>query len=209
MQYTSGAHICSVYQDRAQQFASVIPFIQYGLEHNEKCIYVVDDCSTDEVISEFNKRGVDLEKFLTSKQFKFVTKTGTYITNGVFDAQKTIALLLNAEAESLKEGYSGLRCTGGATWVLEDPTNTTKLIYYESQLNTIFDGHHITLLCQYNEKKFKPTTLTDILRTHPKTCIYGQDYDNQEFYTPPEYMQISDAFAATAYHEMIKEIRGS
>lgn len=206
--YILGDHVCSIYQDRQQQFSTVIPFIHYGLEHNEKCIYAADDCTLNEILRAFETYGVPLQKYIDSQQMVFVTKKDSYLTDGIFDPAKTILLLKNLESASLKEGYHGLRGTGEMTWALDDPANSDKLIYYESQLNTFFQKSNITVICQYNEKRFDSHILTDIIRTHPKVHIYNQARDNQSFYTPPEYMSVSDRFSATAYKEMVKEIAG-
>ena len=56
----SGDHICSIYQNRQQQFSAIIPFIKDCLLNKQKCIYVTDDCSVNDVTGEFEKYGFPL-----------------------------------------------------------------------------------------------------------------------------------------------------
>lgn len=202
-------HACSIYQDTQQQFASVIPFMTYGLEHNEKCIYIVDDQSVSDVVGAFEASGFPIQTYIVSKQMEFATKNDTYLINGVFNPEKTIQLIKTFRDASLNNGFAGFRGTGEMTWALEDSSNNDKLIYYESQLNTLIQENHIAIMCQYNEKKFPHHTLTDVIRTHPTLSIYSINYDNATFYTPPEYMCVSDQFSGSAYTEMVREITHS
>ena len=44
-QLRPGDHAALFYRNRAERFEVVVPFIQLGLERNERCLYVADENS--------------------------------------------------------------------------------------------------------------------------------------------------------------------
>ncbi len=180
-----GDHLCSIYATLEQQFSILSPFILHGLEKGEKCIYVLDEHTTENVTSYFLEHGVDLEPYLQSGAFIFLSKEETYLKDGLFDPDHTINLIKAILQNALDEGYNGLRSTGEMTWVFSKFPGVDRLMEYEAKLNHFLPGKKLTLICQYNEHKFEPAVLLDVLRTHPKVILYGNYYDNN-VYEPPD-----------------------
>lgn len=90
-------HFCSIYRSKREQFVTVVPFIRFGLERHEKCLYIVDDRTKKEVIEAFRRVGVELDPYLATNQLEFLTKKETYLLQGYFSPSKMINLLRNAE----------------------------------------------------------------------------------------------------------------
>ena len=67
-------HLCLIYKSRDEQFASAVPFMQMGLERNEKCIYIADDNTAAEVLAAMNKAGIDTDKHIKSGALAVITK---------------------------------------------------------------------------------------------------------------------------------------
>ncbi|NQU99456.1 MAG: MEDS domain-containing protein [Parcubacteria group bacterium] len=184
-----GDHVCSIYKNKEEQFSTVVPFIKKGLDNHQKCAYIVDENSKEEVIAELDKRGIDSKKYIKTNQLLLLTKRETYLKDGFFDPDKMIVLLKKTEKSALEEGYSGLRVTGEMTWVLEGVSGSEKLIEYEAKLNDFFPDSKSTAICQYNENKFKPEILVEVIHTHPFLIIYGNLYENKFYYSPQLYIE--------------------
>jgi hypothetical protein len=182
-----GDHLCSIYQNKEQQFVPVVPFMKAGLDHHQKCFYIADECSSGEVVAELKKGGIEIEKFIASGQFVILTKKETYLRSGAFDPDKMIEFLKETEKDALKDGYTGMRATGEMTWMLENISDNSKLLEYEARLNDFLPASRSAYICQYNENKFKPEVLTAIIHTHPLLIIYGKLYRNLYFYFPAQY----------------------
>jgi hypothetical protein len=203
---STGSHICSIYLDKQQQMRVAIPFLIEGVMRHEKCVYVIDESTIDEIRFAFSGFGLPSQQFIDTKQLQIITKHESYLRNGTFDVAAMISLIAMLEKASVDEGYAGFRGTGEMTWALTD-IPPDKLISYESELNTYLNKGQAKILCQYNEQRFPELTLTDVVRTHPNVHLYGNGlYENQYFFTPPQFMRMSDGFAGTAYREMVKEI---
>jgi len=200
-----GDHLCSIYKNKEEQFSAVIPFIKKGLDSHQKCIYIVDENSKEEVIAELDKGGIDSKKYIEANQFSLLTKRETYLKDGFFDPDKMIALLKETEKNALAEGYSGLRVTGEMTWVLEGIPGSEKLIEYEAKLNDFFPNSKSTAICQYNENKFKPEILVEVIHTHPFLAIYGNLYENKFYYSPQLYTQGTHIRLPVESYSMIRD----
>jgi hypothetical protein len=166
-----GEHFCCIYKNKEEQLEVVIPYIVIGLESNEKCIYIVDENTKEEISAAFAKLGIDIAKYIRSGQFEFFTKEDAYLKEGYFDPDKMIQLLKEAEKKAIGAGYSGLRVTGEMTWVFTKLPGVDRLMEYEAKLNYFFPESRSTAICQYNETKFKPEVLLDVIYAHPKVII--------------------------------------
>jgi PAS domain S-box-containing protein len=179
-----GEHLCCIYRTKEEQQSIVVPFMIQGLKRNEKCLYIVDENTKEEIIEIFRKF-IDIDRYLLSGQFEILTKDEAYLKDGYFDPDRMIALLKEVELKAIEEGYTGLRATGEMTWVFAKLPGVEKLIEYEAKLNYHFPGSRCLAICQYNESKFDPGILIDVILTHPKLIIYDSVCDNP-YYIPPE-----------------------
>lgn len=184
-----GSHVCSIYQNKQQQFRLVFGYLMEGLGLNEKVVYVADDNSPEVIISELKKAGHDIDPFLKSKQLEVLTKKETYLKDGEFSPGKMISFIEEVERNALKDGFSGFRGTGEMTWIIDSLADSKRLVEYESKLNDFFDNSKSRLICQYNEKKINNEILSSAIRTHPTSMIYGKIYENKYFYTEPKFMR--------------------
>ncbi len=183
-----GEHIACIYKNKTEQRSIVVPFIRTGLKNNEKCIYIVDENTKNGIIKDFKEFNV--EEYLRTNQLELLTKEEAYLKNGYFDPDKMIELLKINEKKALDNGFAGLRVTGEMTWVLTKLPGVERLIEYEAKLNYFFPESKCIALCQYNEKKFEPEILLDIIHTHPFIIIYDTLYKNPRYQPPDEFFAI-------------------
>ena len=181
-----GTHMCSIYKNDDEKFAAIIPFLKGGQARGERCVYIVDESTSEEMFSLLNQRGYNLFKGINKwGQWQFLTKDESYLVGGSFDPERMIKLLRETERKTLEDEFEGLRVTGEMTWVLLKMPGSEKVIEYESKLNLFLPGSRTLAICQYNENKFDEDTLIKVVYTHPKIILYGNLYDNP-FYIPPE-----------------------
>lgn len=202
-----GDHVCSIYQNKEQQFSLVISYIIEGLNSNQKCVYVMDESTDEDIKLEFNKVGFGIDKYLESGQLELLKSKDIYTVDGTFDQNKMLATVEAIERKALEDGYFGLRGTGEMGVSLHEKVSEKELIDYESKLNEFLVGRKIALICQYNENFVNHKILNNIIRTHPFTIIYGKMYENKYFYTAPEYMEEgSNLLPSTSYKTIIDTI---
>ena len=202
-----GTHMCCIYRDKEEQLSALTSFMSLGIDRNEKCLYVVDERTKEEVIEFFKDRDFDVEEFIEKGQFEFLTKNESYLRNGYFEPDRMIGLLEDYLKKVLKEGYSGLRLTGEMTWFFSDIPGVERIMDYESKLNEFLPDSKVIALCQYNENKFPADMMINVLHTHPKVLLYDDIHQNP-YFMPPEIFnaQLRGEVTPEHYEGMKKDI---
>lgn len=194
-----GDHLCCIYETDAEHRQVVTPFLRQGLERGEKVMYVVDARTAETILGYLRDEGLDVAPYLARGQLAILTHDETYMRNGVFDPQGMIALLRSETAQALAEGYPALRLTGEMTWALRGLPGSEQLIEYEARLNDFFPGSRCLAICQYDQRRFDPAVLLDVLRTHPTAVIGTEVYDNL-YYVPAAELLEADPSATELRH---------
>jgi PAS domain S-box-containing protein len=183
-----GDHICPIYENEAEQMAVAIPFLKKGLARGERCLYVADDRSAEQIAQALKAAGVDVSHEQARGALLILTKRETYLKAGdEFDPQAMIEFLHLAEVQALAEGFSGLRVLGETAWALGPKVTSHRLIEYEALVNEFLKNSRSLCLCQYNRQRYDPAIIHDVLRTHP-IAILGDQVCPNPYYEPPELM---------------------
>lgn len=206
-------HLCLIYETQEEQFAAVVPFMRVGLERGEKCVYVADENTSDEVLEQMEKGGVDVARALETGAFRVLTKKDAYLKQGFFDPDWMINFLKETTDAAKAEGYAGLRVTGEMTWMLGGDQGSDRLIEYEAKLNYFFPENDALAICQYNIGRFSPEIIMDVIRTHPLVIYRGQVCRNLYYISPEEmllpnqgYLEISRLLYNILERERLEEL---
>jgi signal transduction histidine kinase len=178
-----GDHLCMIYENRDQQMRAVIPFIVEGLHQGDRCVYIADEQSVQEVAHGLGEAGVEVEKELERGALSLLTKRESYLRNGSFDPKEMLEFLENEVEVALEDGFRGFRVTGEMTWALGEDVD--ELIRYEALMNRFYPGSKAMALCQYNRFRFPARVIHDVLKTHPK-AVLGEEVCTNLYYEPPE-----------------------
>src|SRR4051794_10869859 len=100
-----GDHAVLFYRNRAEQFAASIPYIQIGLERNERCLYIAGDNSIGVVIGAMEKAGIDVVGAQRSGGLLVATPEQTYLKHGIFEPSKMVEGLSEEIQRSLTDGF--------------------------------------------------------------------------------------------------------
>ncbi len=55
-----GDHVCAIYENLAEQMAAATLFIKQGLANGERCLYVCDDRTAEQIAEALTASGVDV-----------------------------------------------------------------------------------------------------------------------------------------------------
>src|ERR1700730_12102416 len=98
-----GDHVCLIYENQAEQMSVAVPFIMDGLDRGERCLYIADDRTIEEVVQALAAAGVDVVQEVLSGFLQFPTSQDTYVRAGEFVPQAMIDFVRQAEAEALAD----------------------------------------------------------------------------------------------------------
>lgn len=182
-------HLCLIYQTPEEWHAAVIPFLAIGLKRGEKCLYVVDARTADQLRGFLHQAGVDVAASEASGQLVIWHEGEAYTREGSFDPDRMIGLLRAETEKAIAEGYSALRTTGEMSWALRGHSGSEKVLEYEAKLNQEFFSRHPCLaMCQYERRKFDPDTIKGVILTHPLLMVGNRVYRNIYHIPPEEYL---------------------
>ena len=149
-------HLCLIYETHEEWRDAIIPFIMLGLAKGEKCAYIVDARTADEIRGYLREEGVDVAAAESSGQLTIIDQADAYTREGAFDPDRMITLLIEETTRALAEGYPALRVTGEMTWVLRGVPGSERLIEYEAKLNRdFFPRYPCVAICQYRSAEVR------------------------------------------------------
>ena len=178
-------HLCVIYETREQQLAVTVPFLKIGLERGEKCLYVADENTATSILDAMRGEGVDIDEPVKKGMLAVVNKGREYLRKGYFDPDEMIHYLAGNVRVAKGAGYPAFRFAGEMTWALSGDPGVDRLMEYETRLNQFLSEHDALCVCQYNNKRFAPETILQILRTHP-LVIYGGHVCKNPYFVPPD-----------------------
>ena len=182
-------HLCLIYESQEEWRAAAAPFISIGLKQGEKCIYIVDTSTAEEIRKYLLEEGVDVASAEKSGQLSILHETEAYTREGSFDPDRMIALLISETEKAVSEGYPALRTTGEMTWVLRGHPGSAKLLEYEAKLNRdLFPKYPCLAICQYDRWKFDPEIIKGVIMTHPLLVRGSRIYRNFYYVDPEEFL---------------------
>jgi signal transduction histidine kinase/ActR/RegA family two-component response regulator len=200
-----GEHLCLVYDNVAEQMAAAVTFLRAGLGQGERCVYIADERTTEEVALALAAGGVNVSGECARGALVLLTRRETYLRAGRFDSRRMIEFLGEAVEEALAAGFAGLRATGEMTWALSPDVSKVSLIEYEAELNDFFPKQRALGLCQYSRSRFPPAVIRDVLRTHP-VAVLGCQVCRNLYYEPPQ-MVLGQPPAADQLDWMMAQLR--
>lgn len=200
----SGQHLCSFYENGEQQFSMAAPFIRYGLENDEKCIYVAHENSVPDVISSLRKNGVDIQRYMNSGQLTITKAEDTYLKQGRFNLNDMLGFWNKNSVAALKGRYRGIRISIEMTGALGKSSTLAELVKYEAKVNDVLPGSPVIGLCQYDRGKFRERVLLDVVRTHPLIIVDSQVCENLYYVPPNQFFDENHKTKSEAIRELDK-----
>lgn len=184
----SNDHLASIYETQDDQFKAIVPFLREGLEQGERCLYVADDNTEEEVREALIEGGIDVDAAIDAGALSIHSKADTYLRTGAFDRHEMLEFWEETLAEARdRKGYTGIRAAAEMSWALDEGEDLDRLVQYEAMLNTIYDGEDYVVLCQYNRKRFPDSVLSDVIRNHPLVVYDGTVCQNVHYHLPDEF----------------------
>lgn len=186
--FSAPMHICGFFDSREQQYEVIIPYILEGLETNDKVINILEGNRHGEHCRCLADNGISIAQKLASGQLEVLASENTYIKDGEFAAEKMYKTLEQTLLSASRSGYDSVRACGDMIWALKNLPGTDELLEYEAKLNLLTPQHAVSLICMYDVNSFSPSTLTDILLTHPYVIKDGKISQNPHYVEPLEFI---------------------
>lgn len=180
-QFEQGVHICQIFNNEEERHNTLVNFIISSIDGGSKTGCFSDKESESSLSELFKDNGISYKEVQHSGDFS-LSKTGeVYFKDGVFEPDRLIKTLTRFCEESIRQNHTGARVIGEMTPDIEHIKGGSRLMEYESKVNTLVRKNPLTAVCQYDARKFDGATLMDILKVHPYMIVRGSIIHNPFF----------------------------
>ncbi len=165
-------HISLFFRNQEEQWNLLRPYLIKHLRAGEPVIYLQHSTSSELLMERLHAEGLPLDKLIARGLLRILPPTQTYLLPGHFDALRMLDFIETAIQASLEAGHKRVFMTGEMTWSLQGTPGAEQMAIYEDQLNPLVDKYPaVTIICQYDLKRFSGDIILDALLTHPSVLV--------------------------------------
>jgi len=165
-------HISLFFRDAEEQWKLLRPYIVDHLNDGAPVIYLQHSTSSEQLMQRLHAEGLPLDKLIARGLLRVLPPSQTYLLPGRFDAQRMLDFIETAIQAGLEAGHKRVLMTGEMTWSLQGTPGAEEMAAYEERLNPLVDKYPaVTIVCQYDLKRFSGDIILDALLTHPSILV--------------------------------------
>ncbi len=173
-----GDHLCWFYDSDLELWDLLPLLLKRGLEQGDKVVYIVDTTTPDAILERLRSAGIEVDQDAESGRFSISTSGETFLRSGGFDPDSMVEFLRTETDRAIEEGHRALRVISEMTWVLKVAAEPQRVVEYEAKV-----GHALTTakcipICLYDQRRFDPELLLEILHSHPMLILHKTPYAN-------------------------------
>jgi excisionase family DNA binding protein len=165
-------HICLFFLNQDEQWQMLRPYILEYLNANVPVLYIQDDPLSRHLLDLLCAEGLPLEDLIARGLLRILSPAQTYLLGESFDVQRMLSFMEAAILGAVEAGYKRILIIGEMTWTREVGLDAEQLKTYEAGLNPIVEKYPaVTIVCQYDLRRFDGPSVLDALLTHPSVHI--------------------------------------
>jgi excisionase family DNA binding protein len=165
-------HLSLFFRNSDEQWQLLRPYLVEHLNVGAPVIYLQHSTSSEQLMQRLHEEGLPLDKLIARGLLRVLPPTQTYLLPGRFDAQRMLDFIETAIQASLEAGHQRILMTGEMTWSLQGTPGAEQIAIYEERLNPLVDKYPaVTIICQYDLKRFSGDIILDALLTHPSILV--------------------------------------
>ncbi|KQQ97458.1 MEDS domain-containing protein [Massilia sp. Leaf139] len=179
--YPEGTHICYLYNSDEERRRILPLFARHALLEDEVFGYLADVATHAELAHA--AAALDLTQALRgpADRVQLLTTREGYYPDGSFDPDGMLARLRAQYVQAKAAGAAGARFAGEMDWALRGVPGREHIIECESRINELVKETPITVMCQYDLRKFDGAMMFDVMNVHPVMIVGGHILRNPFF----------------------------
>ncbi|ROR03230.1 MEDS domain-containing protein [Desulfosoma caldarium] len=196
-------HFCACYATREDRNSLIESFLCDGLVRGEQILCVGSNMegAGQKILSSPCVDGTGQPR---AHQVTFHRAESLYLSNGAFDPDRVLSLLVSCVGSALEMGFTGVRVISDALWLLEHPLGAHQVVDYEHRVNEVAKGLPCSLLCLYPGRALPKAFLTYVFLTHPYVVRKGRRFFNPHY---KDFDVLMDGpFQTSTYETLVKAL---
>jgi PAS domain S-box-containing protein len=187
-----GAHGCLFYETKQDLIDTLIPFFKTGLEHGERCLWIITEpLTSEEAVQALRKSVPEFDRYSIEQSIELITCTAWCFEGGAADLRRVTGLLNEKVAEALSRGYAGLRVgrNSGALerrdWrcIRDGENHLNEAIAEQPLAGQPLAEQPLMVLCTYPIPETGAAELLEAMHAHP-VCATVRNGDWEIIETP-------------------------
>lgn len=165
-------HICLFFRNPDEQWQMMRPYLLEHLGAGVPVLYIQDSTPPGHLMELLHAEGFPVDDLIARGLLRILPPEDAYLLTGRFDAQRMLAFMESAILGALAAGYDRVFLTGEMTWSLPNAAGAESMMHYEALLNPLVDKYPgVTIVCQYDLRRFDGPSVLDALLTHPSVHV--------------------------------------
>ena len=158
---TAGDHVFVVYEDAAELYAFVVPYFKDGLAKGERCIFLCAEPNPAAAVRALSSHGLRIGS-KDQRGGVVVIPALEFFGPAPLDAARAIRAILQAHAEAIAAGFTGLRAAGDWGWTR--PGDSDEFRELESLLERAVGPGRPRVACLYRRDRADADALERLIR---------------------------------------------
>lgn len=171
--YPEGTHICYLYNSDEERRRILPLFARQALLENEAFGYLADVATHAELPGAAAELDLAATIARAAGQVRLLTTREGYYPEGHFEPDGMLARLRAQYTQARAAGLAGARFAGEMDWALRGIPGAEHIIECESRINDLVRESPITVMCQYDLRRFDGATMFDVMNVHPVMIVGG------------------------------------
>lgn len=157
-------HVVVVYEDAAELFKFIVPYVKDGLAKGERCVYLAAEAGPGQIVRALSAHGLRADREIQRGAFAVMT-TRELFGPPPLEATRAIREILRVQAEAASAGFGGLRLAGDWAWTIA-PRDNDELRELESLIERAAGPGRLTVACLYRRERVSADALERLVRLH-------------------------------------------
>jgi excisionase family DNA binding protein len=165
-------HICLFFINQDEQWLMMRSYLLDHLSTGVPVLYIQASTPPKRLIELLREEGLPVDDLVDLGLLRIIPPEEAYLLTGRFDAQRMLAFMESAILGALAAGHDRVFLTGEMTWSLPNTPGAENMMQYEALLNPLVDRYPgVTIVCQYDLRRFDGPSVLDALLTHPSVHV--------------------------------------
>lgn len=186
MQSISNSHIFSIYRYPKEQLHLTLQYFVKGLLNNEKCVYIADSKSRNDLIEELRPTFNNIDELIQLKKILLLDSEEVYSKNESLPNKEILVFAKAIEDEAKELGFNRVIFSGVPHFEKGEKLES-EVLKYEEMIDDFSKKSNSVIICNCNESYFNKDSLLKLIRKHNSIIIYGERYQIDKDNLPNDY----------------------
>jgi excisionase family DNA binding protein len=165
-------HICLFFRNVEEQWQMMRHYLLDHLGGNVPVLYIHDGTPPERLKELLYAEGLPVDDLIAHGLLEILPPSQAYLLTGRFDVQRMLAFMEAAILRAMAGGHQRVFLTGEMTWSLPNAPGAEGMMTYEALLNPLVEKYPaVTIVCQYDLRRFDAASMLDALLTHPSVHV--------------------------------------